>query len=744
MFRRLIIPIILICCLCAVAQAEGSALLPLPEDEWVSGLFTDGETLYVITDQGLRTWRAGDAETRIWSDKIDLPGPEDGEDGLGGWRYEFDGLSFFVNEGRLCGARLLTDADGAIEALQLCDVALTESGTVEARNARSLAAPAAIRDSGLSGISALCARDGVLYLMGYGDDGTVLCAADSAEAKSARVTALGWNGFHLLPAPDGPILVEEGYDEGTKLYRVGRDGGMEKLCDLPPFTGGVAVDPVTGAIFAALDGRIRPVDRETGALGAPVSALPLRLDGAVALRGRYCAWMQNNVAALDTETTLDESGVLSYSTSFSAPWLDEALLTFAVAHPELALAQAEVPMEDVLDRMLTRSPEADVYITDIRDGAAAYLALLKRGYMLPLERETLRAFNERLYPGIRRDTTGGDAPFALPVHLNGWGPGVNESVLARLGLSISDVPDDWDGFLTFLEAEILPRLDDLGPGASFTYTDLSAEGFRFHLRIIILSAWVNCASAAGVAPDYGDPRLAALLERVDGMDFTAYGLTEVDGGDEGWGYGYSYGSGDRVLIQFSTPYALDDDGADGTPLLLGFGDDLPGTLPLNMTAAFVNPYTAHPEAALDLMEALLEHLPTETRYALCPDLTEPPLDPDYEAGLASRDEDIEALRAELDAAQPQDRQALEEVLAEYERRRDDYAATGKWLIPPEKLAWYRAHGDRVCVTAPSWFERDTTGEAWQLQHQYIDGLISAREFLAAVEQKARMMALEEG
>ena len=104
-----------------------------------------------------------------------------------------------------------------------------------------------------------------------------------------------------------------------------------------------------------------------------------------------------------------------------------------------------------------------------------------------------------------------------------------------------------------------------------------------------------------------------------------------------------------MLIQLNAHYDFDDDGVEGTPLLLGFGDDLPGALPLNMTAAFVNPYTAHADAALDLMEALLVHLPARTEYALCPDLTEPVIRDGYERILASYDESIAKMRAQIDA-----------------------------------------------------------------------------------------------
>ena len=732
--------------ICHGAALGENRLLALPEGEYVGGLLTDGETLY-IQGGALYTWRAGDGAVKSWEDAIDLP------EGSGdSWRQAFDGLTLFMDGVALRGARLLTDDDGVAEALQLCDIALTDAGTVEARNVHTLAAPSAVRDGGLAYLTGLCVRDGVLYLSGYASDGAVLCAVDSADG-SARVEALGgWNTVKLLQAPDGPILAEEGDDAGAALYRVGRDGRAEKLCDLPPFTGGVTADPATGAIYAVLDGRVCPVDLNAGELGTPVSAVPLRIDGAAALGGRFVAWMGDRVAVLDADRPLDAGGVMAYAASFSARWMNDALLDFAVAHPELALARTDLPAEGVLDGMLTQSRDVDVFIFDTRDGAAAYGALLERGYMLPLDgREALRAFYERMYPGIRRVTTSGGAFAALPVEVNGEGLGVGEIPLARLGLSISDVPDTWQGFLDFLEEKIQPRLSDLGPGASFTYADLSAEGFRYNLRMAILNDWVDCAAAAGALPDYGDPRLLALLERVDSMDFTAYGLApeglpdDESAEEDAWfggGYGYSFGSGEVVLVQLSARYDFDDDGVEGTPLLLGFGDDLPGAMPLNMTAAFVNPYTAHADAALDLMEALLVHLPAETEYALCPDLTEPVIRDGYAQVTAAYDERIAQTRAQIAAAAEVDRQEMEEMLAALEREREEFEQTGKWLIPPKKLEWYRAHGDRVCVAAPSWFDKDTSGEAWQLMDQYTAGLIPAREFLDAVNRKARMMALE--
>ena len=69
-------------------------------------------------------------------------------------------------------------------------------------------------------------------------------------------------------------------------------------------------------------------------------------------------------------------------------------------------------------------------------------------------------------------------------------------------------------------------------------------------------------------------------------------------------------------------------------------------------------------------------------------------------------------------------------------------ARGRWLISPEQLKRFRAQGDIARPAVADWFRKDTSGEAWQLLKQYDAGLLSAREFLAAVNRKARMQALE--
>jgi len=343
-----------------------------------------------------------------------------------------------------------------------------------------------------------------------------------------------------------------------------------------------------------------------------------------------------------------------------------------------------------------------------------------------------------MYPGIRDRVCRDGVPVALPLRLTGSGMGIGEGALAKLGLKMEDVPREWSGFLDFMEQEIKPRLELLGE-ERFTY-EMTAGAFARALRDSILNGYVYASDAAGRLTDYANPRLLALLQRIEEIDFTEYGLPEVlDAGDD---YGYSYDDGE-YLISLDLAYSFEDaNSTSGTPLLLGFGDDLPGMMPVRMAVAFVNPFSPRAAAATAFLETLAARLPEQTLYGLCPDLDEPLRDPSADETLAQLQREIDQTQAALDAAEPAERQPLEEVLDNQKQSKARYEVEGAWLVSAETLAKYRANADRLYVIRPTWFDRDGTGEAYDLLSQYESGAITLEKFLTEVNRKAKMQALE--
>lgn len=754
MKKRLIAMLLML--LALPALGEGNALLSLERHEHVSQLFTDGETLYFLSGSSMYTWREGEDAPTPWEDGVELPKQDDAD---AFWRSAYDDLRFFLDGGRLRGAKLILSRDDdssdqlfgkyAAESLLLCDAVLAE-GRLTAENIQTVRLPKALREEALYALCDLCVHGDALYLLAEGQNGLALCVAGRGDDGGLGFRLLeDWRDeVGLLNMKGGVLLVRQNpMEDRTELYAVGRDGGLTPLPDLPLEATAFAEAPDSDAVYLSLEGRVRPLDAATGALGEPVSALPASPErhGAL-LRGDRCAVaIGNHVAVLDVSKPLPEEEVLTVKGYLPGDEARETLLRFSVEHPEMAVAQSDAVGEGLLDAMLTRDDSADVYILSDID-RSDFWALRDRGYMLPLEGcPTVEALCGRMYPGLREVFCREGAPVALPLSLDASRVGVGPDALEQLGLSAADVPGDWAGFLDFIEGSVLPRLDRLDRRTRFTYDGLTPRTLRQYLRNDVLADWEQAAYAAGRVPDYEDPRLIALLERLEDLDLEGCGLDEdreEREEDDFFSGGYSYGIGSYVL-HLDAEVGFDEyHVSSGAFVPLGFGDDLPGALALRGTAAFVNPYARHPEAAKALVEALARELPETLPYTMCPDLTEPLRSPHAEEIIAYYEEAVANRREELAAAEPKDVQEARLTLEAWEEEYEEYLRDGVWIIGRAQIDWFRAHDDHVTVARPGWFDRDDTGEAYALREQYDAGLLSAREFLAAVNRKARMMELE--
>lgn len=737
-----LIPLMLVALLMLApfAVAEGNQIMKLADGEYLRDLVTDGETLYAVCDNRLYACKPGDAEMTRWESGIRFP-DTDGEGDPAHFFYEF---TIFAGDGGLRGIRFQNDADGYPESLTLFDLAFTDHNTVEAENVRTLDAPAELKDMQWFYLAKGILSGGRLYLMGQTDDGCAMCVMDESDPKRGRVERMNSWDCDLLATPGGVLLADHDYaKDRLTLYRVGDDASTDELCALPLELQALAADPVTGAVYGAVDGNAVPVDIETGEVGEAVAVLPTQPQRGAALGGGrvYAVEVGANIALMDTEGQLSAGQTLVIRGAYPYNWVPNAVVDFSLIHPEITptLKDEYLSSDEILNAMMTQSADVDIYVVDC-EYSGAFQAVRDRGYMLPLdESEALSALAGRMYPRLRETCSKDGALVALPLNLNGHTMGVNGKLLEKLGLSIGDVPRDWLGFLNFMEDEIRPRIGGLDEKDHFTYDGMTAKYFARTLRYNALNDYVNAVAAAGGLPDYEDPDLVAVLERIDGMDFTAYGLPESEDDD----YGYSWSSDVAYLILPEIDIGLDgNDGRDNIPLALSVGDSPEGVFALNGLAAFVNPFSAHREEALAFMELLAERMPENVSYMLFPDLSEPVRYPDYEATAKNYEAQVEQQRAAVENAAPKLRQEMEDQLAEMEKGYQDYVDNWSWMIRADKLAWYRGIADRVTIAVPSWFSQDSSGEAWQLLEQYMQGQMNAREFLAAVNRKARMMAME--
>ena len=228
------------------------------------------------------------------------------------------------------------------------------------------------------------------------------------------------------------------------------------------------------------------------------------------------------------------------------------------------------------------------------------------------------------------------------------------------------------------------------------------------------------------------------------MDWTALGLDEPD---ESGGYGWSSGGNDGEHNMLYSAYAditVESYGGQSAyePLLLSFAGDEEPHINASLTVAFVNPFSENRAEAIAFLETVASEMDAVLKIQLSPEENEPVRSPDYEATLENYDQMIADAKEQLDQADEQDKGAFEELVAEYEGYRENYLRDGAWRASAESIARYREIAPHILITRNLGMGGDNEFAFYELQQQYISGMISADEFINGVDGKLQMMMIE--
>ena len=129
-------------------------------------------------------------------------------------------------------------------------------------------------------------------------------------------------------------------------------------------------------------------------------------------------------------------------------------------------------------------------------------------------------------------------------------------------------------------------------------------------------------------------------------------------------------------------------------------------------------------------------------YSLSDELNEPVRNRYSLEVLEEYQKDLEEQRELLESAEPVDKPAIEEYIADLEQMIDDFGRYS-WDITKEEIAWYRSHADRLVVERFNFLDAaDDDGELSDLAQQFFAGKVSPSDFLKEVDRKVSMRARE--
>ena len=564
---------------------------------------------------------------------------------------------------------------------------------------------------------------------------TQIVAAD-ANSGECEILVLDGN-VHILPFQEDRLLTYETRSGAVGALNVA-DHAHSALGSLPAGISGMYYHPAEDRLFYVLDGELYAASSDGSA--APVCALPLAQSTAFSL---LCAedtlYISDGDLLLACDLTAGNdalAGQICVQDAFT-PLFDRAYLDFVQSHPEVAVERSG-GARDFLADMLNQSSNVDVYVASV--GSGDYQAAYARGYLLDISgSDFLQSSAADMYPEIQRWITQNGALLAVPVSLNFDCLAYNPIAFERIGLAESDVPQTWEEFFTLLAQ--MPALLEAHPDVRLfdNYTSVAylKEGL---LQEILRTALGQVQALSDFDPIY--PALCSALDALDAFDFAA--LEEVvDGREAGNVYANTFADGEILFSSWGRFSASQNDYVFQhalKPLMLKLQGTDGNALYMDLTVAFVNPYSQQPDAAIAYLESLLRAQDGLFWIHTCPAQDTPLRQEGFEERLASYETMLESdLPNQIAQAAAEDIPRLESLLAETQAQYEEYLRSGSYVASPESIARYKSVAEFLQVAPHLSSILDSYGDWMQ---QYLDGTMDIREFENRLHTAIGMMIAE--
>lgn len=355
-----------------------------------------------------------------------------------------------------------------------------------------------------------------------------------------------------------------------------RDWKVEVLYEADQVFGGVAVSE-DGALYFAQQGELKRMEGN----GRPETVAYTRgswdsTQGDVF----YAAYDDGQYLYINAQRALEHERVRPVNGTrvlrIAGGGRDDAYAQFIQKYPDVHVV-VDIPELDATQIQLAVTADldrADIFVVDIYSG---YRELRDKGYIAPLDSQTLSSFVSGMYPALRQVLMSDEELVAIPAYFCMMPWAVNETLW-------KDILGDRAYPATY--AQLLDLLEDWPEVYAETYPDVSPiefGGSNAKLLQLLVQQYILQQAHAQEAIAFDDPQLTGLFERVLELDREA---VESDAQEDEF-------IAQKKLISFSPlcDYGICYEGEDRIvpilPPVLHSGEQ--ATIPVQMRVYVLNP-----------------------------------------------------------------------------------------------------------------------------------------------------------
>ena len=764
MMKRRICLFLAACLLCtaSMALAAGNVTIAVRGqdgfDSYISSMFVWGDRLLMSSYDGLYAWsqEGGLVEVEGYQelDAMLTGTPEEpGIVELEEDQYCYLDAQIFVVDNRLYRLAQISGEDGSEQSL-FVEIVIGEDGAL------SLGEVVDMGDSllidygdgytGYRSFSNPCSYENTLYAISWGENAQEIVAIDmEAGTLDALYLDTDRDILGLSPFTEGKLLViaADYTTDPVATFLMTYDLESEELTDLGTLPmkdyqtpNGLCYDEARGKMYYVLAGSVWRMDVTEEGLGEPeeFGDMPLEIysdSSAVLMGDLYILSSYEGVVGRDvTLDKLPEQRLRVENTSYIEP-IRQAYYAFTDAHPEYMVSISNGGSTgDFVQDMMNRSAEVDIYTISSEDNA--FSALMERGFMAELGgSEKLTNYVSTLYPVIRSLVTREEELYAVPLEsYASGGLAINTKLLTeKFGYTQEEIPTTWPQMFELLADLSSGRMQDvpeatlLSPG--YIQRDAKQQIFSMMLQDYFL--WLDQSEENLMR---GSEVLMACCEAFEKIDWTGFGMPEEYEDDMMWEY-----QEENILIE---SYSVDINyyfSQNCEPVAQAIAEGEEPLMGLNVTMAFVNPFSEHREAAIEYLEAALDCMQLTSRMNMDPTLNDPVENEYYEENMKSIEQSIADIQTAMEETEDEEqREMLSQNLTDMQTWKEEYEKTGRYDVSEEDIARYRAFGDAFVVQkATVW----STG-AYEQVTQYLDGAMNAQQLASELEKTLQMQRLE--
>ena len=576
----------------------------------------------------------------------------------------------------------------------------------------------------------------------------------------------------------GKLIAQQGVDSTLRALCAYKDGKYLALVQpVPgpedmeaPMTQIAVYDPATGGttLVATLNGSYLnnlTYDRESDTAyycgDATIYAVPLATgESRVSAYLPVNAWSGSDTtfAAISGGMIVYANGDGTYVRRLDAPEMAAGALTVAneggttkhmavvAEHPELNVTLAsEYPqtMEELTTAMVSGTGSMDVLCLTTSYNPVE--RLIDKGYAADLSGyPELMAVAGRMDPRFTQSVMRDGKLYALPVALSTNTLGVNAEAMEKLGLTESDLPATWMEFLDFAANYYYDYGEE---NADVALMDLNMRRSLFQM---IRDQYVAAQLRDTGSVSFDTPLFRKLMQALEAIDFTELDPYEVKG-DKIWegNDANEFYEKQQLFTRYSeaSPRAMDQSGygRSNQPLILRLDSETEPVLPVSMTVMIVNPRSTRMDQAAAYLTAYAGHYDAETENIMFfPDQNDPVPNSYYEVQKQSYEESLRDVDSRIEKADESEKASLRETREQIQGYLDELE-NQRMSVTEEMIQAYREQVAPYLYVTPQTplTNPESSNELDTLTSQYLDHAIDLDTYIREMNQRVRMMMLED-